>query len=97
MLFHVTLTHSPEHCWAREENAQKARDWLEGMQELASQTGVSIRGSFVTPIEHTFYFVLEADDFNDVSAFLRPPLLTDHDAHIAPVTSLSEAADVVLD
>jgi hypothetical protein len=97
MLFVATLTHSPERCWAREENERKAEEWIEGMESKADQSGVELHGAYVTPNEHTFYFVLAADEFGAVSEFLGPPLLHDHDAHIAPVLSFEQAADAVLE
>lgn len=97
MLFVATLTHNPDHCWAREEYEHKARDWIASIEERADELGVAVQGAYVTPSEHRFYFVLDADDFGAVSSFLGPPLLTDHEAHIAPVLSLEQAVQAVLD
>lgn len=95
MQFVATLEHSTENCWAREENEKKANEWIEGMDQKAADAGVEVHGAYVCPIEHTFYFVLEADSFDGVSTFLGPPLLTDHDAHIAPVVTFGEAERAV--
>jgi hypothetical protein len=91
----VTMTHGTENCWARAENEEKAKKWIDGMEETASEAGVEVEGAYVCPNEHTFYFVLEADSFEGVSTFLGPPLLTDHDAHVAPVVSFGEAERAV--
>lgn len=56
-----------------------------------------MRGAFVAPNEHTFYLVLESDDFSAVTEFLGPPLLHDHDGHVAPVITLQRADEVLLD
>ncbi|WP_331236036.1 DUF3303 family protein [Natronorarus salvus] len=89
------MTHSTENCWAREENEGKATEWIGGMEETAADADVEVHGAYVCPNEHTFYFVLEADSFEGVTAFLGPPLLTDHDAHVAPVVSFAEAERAV--
>ena len=95
MRFIVTMEHSTENCWAREENEQKATEWIGGMDQRAEEAGVTVDGAYVCPNEHTFYFILESDSFESVSAFLGPPLLTDHDAHVAPVVTFGEAEKAV--
>ncbi|ELY54913.1 hypothetical protein C491_17489 [Natronococcus amylolyticus DSM 10524] len=95
MQFVATLEHSTENCWAREENEEKAKEWIEDMDQKAADVDVEIHGAYVCPNEHTFYFVLEAESFEGVSTFLGPPLLTDHDAHIAPVVTFGEAERAV--
>lgn len=97
MQFMATLTHSPDNCWAREEHAEKASDWIEGMETKAEEAGVGLRGAFVAPNEHTFYLVLESDDFSAVTEFLGPPLLQDHNGHVTPVITLQQADEVLLD
>ena len=95
MMFIATLVHSPEDCWARPENEEKANEWIDGMDERAEDAGVEVHGSYVTPNEHTFYFLLEADSFEAISTFLGPPLLQDHDGHVAPVVTFGEAEQAV--
>lgn len=95
MRFVATLKHSTENCWAREQNEQKAQEWLGEMDHRAADAGVKIDGTYVCPNEHTFYFILQADSFEGVSSFLGPPLLTDHDALIAPVITFDEAERAV--
>lgn len=93
----ATLTHNPDHCWAREENEEVAKDWIAGMYDRAADLGVDLQGAYVTPNEHAFYFVLEAEEFDAVTTFLGPPLLTDHEAHIAPVLSFERAEEALLE
>ena len=90
MMFMVTLAHTPDNCWARAENLEKAQEWVESMDQRADDAGVTVHGSFVAPNEHLFYFFLEAEEFIAVSEFLGPPLLQDHDADIVPVNSFGE-------
>lgn len=97
MLFVATLRHSPDNCWARDEHEQKAKDWIAGISSKAEESGVELHGAYVTPNEHTFYFVLEADDFGSVTEFLGPPLLEDHDGHVAPVISFEQASERLLE
>lgn len=40
---------------------------------------------------------MESDSFEAITGFLGPPLLEDHDGHIAPVLTLQDSIDVVLD
>lgn len=90
MLFIATLSHDPEHCWVREENEAKARDWIANIDDNAEEHGVSLRGAYVTPSEHKFYLIVEADSFEAITRFLGPPFLPDHDGHIAPVLEVKE-------
>jgi hypothetical protein len=88
MLFIATLKHSPENCPARPENqdASKAiREHIKDMDKLQKETGVKLHGSYVSSNEHTFYFILETDDFAGVRDFLGLDMLTLHTAKITPV------------
>ncbi|MEY7848733.1 DUF3303 domain-containing protein [Natrarchaeobius sp. A-rgal3] len=97
MLFVVTAHHSADNCWARSENEEKGEGWVDGMDETAEEAGVELHGAYVTPNEHAFYFVLEADSFEAVTSFLGPPFLQDHEAHVAPVMPLGDAPQIVLE
>ncbi|AHG05218.1 hypothetical protein HALDL1_06975 [Halobacterium sp. DL1] len=95
MLFHVRLTHSPENCWARDEQEGKAHDLLERVENPPDSVEARIRNAFVAPNEHTFYFVVESPTFEGLTALLGPPLLEDHEADVVPVTTLSGALDTL--
>ena len=95
MRFIAILEHSPDNCWGREENQDKAVEWISQLDQRAEEHGVELDEAYGTPNEHTFYFIMEADNFEAVTGFLGPPLLEDHDGHIAPVLTLSESVDVV--
>lgn len=97
MHYIATLEHSPEHCWAREDHEEKAREWIRSMDRRAEELGIELHGAYATPNEHEFYFVLEADGFEAVTEFLGPPLLQDHDGHVSPVLTLEEARDSLLE
>ncbi len=89
--FVITLVHSLENCFAREENSKKGKQWAQHMREEANRLGVTIEGAYITPSEHTFYFILESDSLAKVSEFLGPPMLTLNSAKVAPVISVEEA------
>jgi hypothetical protein len=52
---------------------------------------VKIEGAYVTPNEHAFYFILECNDFKQVSEFLGPPMLQHHSGKVSPVLTFEEA------
>jgi hypothetical protein len=91
MMFAATLTHPPELCFAREEFAPEFRNWANGMDGLAKTLGITIRGAYLCPNEHTFYFILDAKDFKSVAAFFSGIMLTNNTGRISPVISLEEA------
>lgn len=90
MLFHIQLTHRPENCWARDEHEGKASELVAWLEDTKGSRGVSVQSAFVAPNEHTFYPIVEADTFEDVTALLGPPLLQDHEADIVSVTTFGE-------
>ena len=95
MLFHVSLTHSPENCWAREEHEGKASELVARMEDADGSQGVDVQSSFVAPNEHTFSLMVEADTFEDLTSLLGPPLLQDHEADVVPVTTFGAALDTL--
>jgi hypothetical protein len=96
MLFVATFQHSADNCWAREEKSETAEEWIGSIGERAAEHGVELHGSYVTPSEHTIYFILEVDEFESVSRFLDSPFLEDHDGHIAPVHTFGEVSEILL-
>lgn len=97
MKFVATLEHSADNCWAREENKEVANGWMSTIDERAADHGVGVHGLYVTPNEHTLYFILEADDFASITMFLDSPFLEDHDGRIAPVMTVGEVAETILE
>ena len=91
MLFVATLTHPLEMCLAREEFYEQFAQWHNGMDDLAEKLEIKIHGAYVNPNEHTFWFVLETEDFGNIAAFFDGIMLTNHDGRVSPVISLSEA------
>lgn len=91
MKFIVSLTHTPENCLSRKENKEEATQWVENMQNSADKLGVKIEGAYITPNEHTLYFILECNGLKELSEFLGPPMLPLHSGKVHPVISVEEA------
>lgn len=96
MQFMATLKHSADNCWARAEHEETAKAWLTSIDDRAADHNVELHGAYVTPNEHTLYFLLESDSFQAISGFLDSPFLEDHDGHIAPVLTISEVEETIL-
>ncbi len=96
MMFVATLTHPPELCLAREEFGEEAKTWIAGMSDLSKKLGVKVHGAYSCPTEHTFYFVLESDDFKAITAFFSGIMLNNNDGRISPVNPLKVSADVLI-
>jgi hypothetical protein len=94
MIFIAQLTHTPELCFGRSEHKEEAKElmgFIQNMEKYEKEAGVKKHGFYLNGNEHTFYFILEADNFYKISNFLSfGPLLTHHTAKITPVVSLEE-------
>lgn len=97
MRYIATLTHEPADCWARSENESRARKWIADLPDRADRHDVHLRCAYFTPSEHTFYIVVEADEYASVASFLGGPLLEDHDGNISPVLPLGDGSDVLFE
>lgn len=97
MRFIATLEHSPDNCWVHEEKQEMAVEFIADLDRRAEQHGVDLHGAYSTPSEHRFYFVMEAESFEAVTGFLGSPLTEDHEGRVAPVLTLAESVDAVLD
>lgn len=94
MLFIITLEHPPELCLARKEYVDEGKRWMDSMGERAKNLGIKLQGAYVSTIEHTFYFIIDANDAKAISEFFSPPFLTHHKARISSVIALQEAFDL---
>ena len=97
MFFIAQLTHTPELCFARPEHKEdytKLLEFMVNMEKYEKEAGVKRHGFYLNSNEHTFYFILEADNFLKVSKFLGAgPILTHHTAKITPVVSYEETLE----
>jgi hypothetical protein len=94
--FVITLVHAPEQCFARREYREEYTQWFKHMKESAEKLGIKIHGAYSTLNEHTFYFVIESNDFKSVTTFLGPPMLTHNSAKISPVIDLKKPEEYEL-
>jgi len=97
LFFIAQLTHSPELCFGRPEHKEKfdeLMEYLKNIEKHEKEAGVKLHGFYLNANEHTFYFILEADNYLKISKFLGvDPLLTHHTAKITPVVTLEETLD----
>jgi hypothetical protein len=90
VLFHVTVSHTPELCPA--DNPAPVA--MMASEDHIKASGVTVVGSYIATPEHLMYFVLEADDYNCVVRYLRP-LMKIGTPRVAPVQSFAEAINVL--
>lgn len=97
MIIIAQLTHSPELCFGRPEHKEKYNELLEFMENMdkyEKEAGVKIHGFYLNSNEHTFFFIIEADNFLKISKFLGvSPVLTHHTAKMTPVVTLEETLE----
>lgn len=95
-MFMVNLTHTPEMCLSRDEFKDEFRTWFEGMDDRAKRLNVRIHEVYSCPTEHAFYFILEAGDYREITAFFAGIMLTNHAGRVFPVVTLKEATDILI-
>jgi len=88
MLFQVIHTHSAEDCPARAaEKMKPASAWWQAMKKTP---GVKVLTGTVSPLDHTFYITVEADDYAVLARALGP-LVSMGAGDIIPVLPLDQA------
>jgi len=88
MLFEVVHTHTVENCPARSpEQAKASNSWW---QTLKKTSGVKVVAGYVSPLDHTFYINVEADDYPTLARALGP-LLSFGTGRVIPVLTLDQA------
>ncbi len=88
MLFQVIHTHTSENCPARSVERMKPQsDWW---QALKKTPGVKLLSGTVSPLDHTYYITLEADDYPTLARALGP-LVSIGSGHVIPVLTLDQA------
>jgi hypothetical protein len=63
MLFMYIHTHSPENCLMGE--VQKQLRLSSEVRENFQKAGITVTGAYVAQHEHTFWYLLEADNIHD--------------------------------
>ena len=67
MLFHITQVHTPETCPRDDGGSNSLFD--------ATVKGVRLIGRYGANAQHTLFFIVEADDVNQIHRFLWPGFL----------------------
>ena len=70
MLFHITMTHSPDNCPATSPPDEQKEFFAkaEKLQEAANENNINIL-FMVAGVGHTMYALIEADSFNAMNLF----------------------------
>jgi len=80
MLFHLTMTHTPEDCplYASEEKGAEFRAALAGLPEAMKKHEIDLRFLLNGAPEHVCYALLEAENMNSLVGFMGAfPLIQD--------------------
>jgi hypothetical protein len=91
MLFQVVHTHNNETCPGRSPEQTKllANFW----QNLKKASGVKVVSGYVSPMDHTFYITVEADDYPTLAKALGP-LNSLGTGHTSPVLTLDQTLNL---
>ena len=88
MLFQIVHAHTGENCPAGSpERTKNISNWW---QALKKTPGVKIVVGNVSPLDHTFYITVEADDYPTLAKALGP-LVSIGTGHVIPVITLDQA------
>ena len=88
MLFQVVHTHTSETCPAQSaEAAKRSGEWWQAMKKTP---GVKVLAGTVSPLDHTFYITVEADDYPTL-ARAPGPLVSIGAGHVSPVLTLDQS------
>jgi hypothetical protein len=92
MLFQIVHSHSSQMCPAQSREAtEQADDWWQGMKKAP---GIKVLFGTVSPVEHTFYITVEADDYQALTRALGP-LVGMGTGHAVPVLTLDQTLPMV--
>ncbi len=71
MLFHITMTHTPEDCplYASDDEGAKFRAALAGLSSTLKEHEIDLRFLVNGAPEHVFYALLEAENMDSVVGF----------------------------
>ena len=88
MLFQVTHSHTSQMCPAQSSEAAKhASEWWQTMKKTP---GVKVLAGTVSPLDHTYYITVEADDYPTLARALGP-LVGIGTGLVSPVLTLDQA------
>jgi hypothetical protein len=87
MIFQIVHTHTYETCPGR--SAEAARQMGEWWQSLKKAAGVKVLSGYVSPMDHTFYITVEADDYPTVAKAFGA-LNAYGEGHTCPVLTMDQ-------
>ena len=88
MLFHVIHTHTVEDCPAK--SPEQTKTYSAWWQTLKKTPGVKVLTGMVSPLDHTYYLTVEADDYPTLTRALGP-IMSIGTGSIIPVLTLDQA------
>jgi hypothetical protein len=92
MLFQVVHTHTNENCPGQStEQAKRFGEWWQSLKKIS---GVKVLSGYVSPMDHTFYITVEADDYPTVAKAFGA-LNTYGSGRTSPVLTLDQALPMV--
>ena len=87
MLFQIVHSLARQMCPAQSPEATKQDDWWQAMKKAPC---IKVLFGTVSPVEHTFYITVEADDYQSLTRALGP-LVGMGTGHAVPVLTLDQA------
>jgi muconolactone delta-isomerase len=92
MLFHVTMTHTPDHCPAyHTERMPELLASMERLEEVGKETNVTAHSLLWGAPDHVAFAVLEADSVGAIGRYLNSIALMQE----FKITPVQEVADLV--
>ncbi len=92
MLFQIVHTHTNETCPAQSsDEAKRSSEWWKALKKTP---GVKVLAGTVSPLEHTFYITVEADDYVTLTRALGT-LLSIGTGRVIPVLTLDQTFPMV--
>jgi hypothetical protein len=92
MLFQIVHSHTSETCPARSpEVAKRFGEWWGALKKTP---GVRVLAGNVSPLAHTFYITVEAEDYPTLTRALGP-LVTMGEGDISPVLPLDQTLPMI--
>ena len=91
MLFQVVHTHTGENCpGGSPEKTKNLSNWL---QALKKTPGVKVLSANVSPLDHTFYITVDADDFQTLSKAFGY-LMSFGTGRVSPILTLDQSIPI---
>jgi hypothetical protein len=89
MLYLVAHSHTLENCPAREGKEAVEKHYRSLQSDVAERLGVKVLALYTAPIEHSRFFILEAESVESLRDYLEP-LYMRGKVEVFPIISFSE-------